>query len=91
MAEQDAFAIPDRIAIDAKGYGWRVWDDEDYWSMVPTTTDNDPIAQPVTWFVKEPKLVQVGWRSRTTGEICDCPLGETSPHANSVPVYVMDD
>lgn len=32
--------------------------------------------------------VQVGWRSRTTGEMCDCPVHERSPHANSDPVMV---
>lgn len=34
-------------------------------------------------------LVQVGWRSKGTGEICDCPVYETSPHAASEPVYVI--
>lgn len=48
------FALPDRIAIDAKGYGWRQWDDEEMWSMVPTNPDNSPIPQPVTWFVLVP-------------------------------------
>lgn len=33
-------------------------------------------------------LIQVGWRSRLTGEICECPVYERSPHANSDPVYV---
>ena len=33
-------------------------------------------------------IVQIGWRSRLTGEICDCPVYELSPHANSDPVYV---
>lgn len=32
--------------------------------------------------------VQVGWRSRITGEMCDCPVYESSPHANSEPVMV---
>ena len=35
-----------------------------------------------------PGYVQIGWRSRLTGEICDCPIYERSPHANSDPVYV---
>ena len=35
----------------------------------------------------KPRLVQVGWISRTTGVICDCPVYETSPHANYDPVY----
>lgn len=49
------FALPDRIAIDAKGYGWRQWDDEEMWSMVPTNPDNSPIPQPITWFVPAKK------------------------------------
>lgn len=32
-------------------------------------------------------LVQVGWMNPKTGVMCDCPVYETSPHANSVPVY----
>lgn len=52
----DEFAIPDRIAVDAKGYGWRVWNGSDYWSMVPTNPDNSPIPQPVTWFVPEAEV-----------------------------------
>jgi hypothetical protein len=44
--------MPDRIAVDANGYGWRVWDDQEHWSMVPTNPDNSPIPQPVTWFVQ---------------------------------------
>lgn len=51
MADLGPNAVPDRIAIDAHGYGWRVWDDEDHWSMVPQNPDNSPIPQPVTWFV----------------------------------------
>lgn len=54
MPDSDAFAIPDRIAVDAKGYGWRVWDGSDFWSMVPTNPDNSPIPKPVTWFVPVP-------------------------------------
>lgn len=46
--------MPDRIAIDAKGYGWRVWNDETFWSMVPTNPDNSPIPEPVTWFIPAP-------------------------------------
>lgn len=49
----DEFALPDRIAVDAKGYGWRVWNGSDFWSMVPTNPDNSPIPRPVTWFVPE--------------------------------------
>jgi hypothetical protein len=35
--------------------------------------------------------IQVGWRSRRTGQICECPVYERSPHANSDPVYVHTD
>lgn len=44
-----AHQLPDRIAIDANGFGWRVWDDGT-WSMVPTNPDNSPIPQPVTFY-----------------------------------------
>jgi hypothetical protein len=36
------------------------------------------------------RLVQVGWRSKITGEVCDCPVYEMSPHANSEPVFVLE-
>lgn len=48
------FSIPDRIAVDAQGFGWRVWDYVDHWSMVPTNPDNEPIPEPLTWFVRLP-------------------------------------
>ncbi len=83
-------AVPDRIAIDAKGYGWRQWDEHpDMWSMVPQNPDNSPIPKPLTWFIPQASLVQVGWRSRRTGVVCNCPVYERSPHANSDPVYVL--
>lgn len=61
MAETDSqpFTIPDRIAIDAKGYGWRVWEGEDHWSMVPTNPDNSPIPEPVAWFVPKANFMKV--------------------------------
>lgn len=34
------------------------------------------------------KPTHVAWRSRKSGEICDCSPHERSPHANSDPVYV---
>jgi hypothetical protein len=43
---------PDRIAIDADGFGWRVWDDQEHWSMVPTNPDNEPVPHPLTWYVR---------------------------------------
>jgi len=45
--------LPDRIGIDAHGYGWRAWDDSDLWSMVPQNPDNEPVPEPVTWYVPE--------------------------------------
>ena len=80
--------LPDRIGIDADGFGWRRWDDQDHWSMVPNNPDNSPIPQPVTWFVPEQRYVQIGWRSLTTGQMCDCSPCDMSPHANSEPVYI---
>lgn len=50
------FRVPDRIAIDALGYGWRAWDDDPLFvSMVPQNPDNSPIPQPLTWFVRVPE------------------------------------
>lgn len=49
-------AVPDRIAIDGKGFWWRVWDGYTAWSMVPTNPDNSPITEPVAMYV----LVKVG-------------------------------
>ena len=34
-----------------------------------------------------PRLIQVGWINRETGVMCDCPVYETSPHADYDPVY----
>jgi len=45
--------------VRTKGFGWRVWNDEDYWSMVPTNPDNSPIPQPVTWFIPAELLGEV--------------------------------
>lgn len=41
--------------------------------------------------MKAKRLVQVGWRSKATGVICDCPVYERSPHANSDPVFVVEE
>ena len=51
MTRRGPFAVPDRIAVDANGYGWRVWGDS--WSMVPTNPDNSAPPQPWTWFVRD--------------------------------------
>jgi hypothetical protein len=50
--DDQPFSLPDRIAIDGNGFGWRVWDDSEMWSMVPQNPDNSPIPLPVTWFVR---------------------------------------
>jgi hypothetical protein len=39
---------PPRLAVDANGYVWRVYDE--YWSMCPVNPDNSPIPQPVTFY-----------------------------------------
>lgn len=41
-----------RVAVDADGYWWRVFDDGT-WSMCPTNPDNTPIPEPVTYYVPE--------------------------------------
>jgi hypothetical protein len=38
------------VAIDADGFWWRCYDDEGYWSMVPTNSSNSPIPHPVRRF-----------------------------------------
>lgn len=45
--------VPDRIGIDAAGFGWRAWNDVGHLSTVPQNPDNEPIPSPVTWFVPE--------------------------------------
>jgi hypothetical protein len=39
--------LPDAVVIDANGYWWRVWDEHEYWSMVPVNPDNSPVPLPV--------------------------------------------
>jgi hypothetical protein len=46
-----------------------------------------PQNTPSDLMPEEPRKVQIGWMNPTTGVMCDCPVYETSPHANSVPVY----
>ncbi len=46
MSEQDS-----RLAVDAKGYVWRVF--EDAWSMAPSNPDNSPIPEPVRYYVPQ--------------------------------------
>jgi len=61
LTPEPQFAIPDRVAFDAQGYGWRVFDGDDgvtepTWSMVPVNPDNSPIPQPCTFFVPDDLL-----------------------------------
>lgn len=51
-----AFAVADQIAVDAKGYCWRTWHDNDHWSMCPVNPDNSPIPHPVTWFIPQAEV-----------------------------------
>lgn len=47
-----------RIAVDAKGYWWRVFPDG-WLSMVPTKPDGCPIPHPLTFYVPEEALSQL--------------------------------
>jgi YD repeat-containing protein len=42
---------PPRLAVDAKGYVWRVYDDG-HWSMAPSNPDNSPVPEPITYYVR---------------------------------------
>lgn len=44
--------LPERIAVDAAGFYWRVVSDE-MWSMCLTNPDNSPIPEPVTFYVRD--------------------------------------
>ena len=54
------YAIAPRLAVDADGYCWRVFDpdgvgiEEEMWSMCPVNPDNEPIPQPVIYYVPMP-------------------------------------
>ena len=50
-------AHPPLLAVDAHGYVWRVYENEngELWSMAPANADNSPIPHPVTYYV--PKVV----------------------------------
>lgn len=50
---------PHRIAVDGKGYVWRAYTNEDFWSMAPTNPDNSPIPQPVTYYVPEAEVTEL--------------------------------
>lgn len=50
---------PHRIGVDAKGYVWRAYTDEEFWSMAPTNPDNSPIPQPVTYYVPESRVAEL--------------------------------
>jgi hypothetical protein len=41
-------AHPPRLAVDANGYVWRVYDE--FWSMCPVNPDNSPVPEPVTFY-----------------------------------------
>jgi hypothetical protein len=40
---------PPRLAVDAKGYVWRVYNDG-HWSMAPSNPDNSPVPEPITYY-----------------------------------------
>lgn len=39
---------PGRLAVDAKGFVWRVYGT--HWSMAPSNPDNFPVPYPVTFY-----------------------------------------
>jgi hypothetical protein len=54
------FDSPHRVAVDAKGYVWRVYPEGvipgaygECWSMAPTNPDNSPVPEPVIYYVPE--------------------------------------
>jgi len=59
---------PPRLAVDAQGYVWQVYD-EDTWSMAPSNPDNEPIPQPVAFYVPLNEIVaQILARGETRRE-----------------------
>lgn len=53
--------LPERIAVDAAGFYWRVVSDE-MWSMCPTNSDNSPIPEPVTFYVRDGGNIEQKYR-----------------------------
>lgn len=45
---------PPKMAVDADGYCWRVY--PTHWSMCPVNPDNEPVPDPVTFYVPEPEI-----------------------------------
>lgn len=41
--------LPPKLAIDARGFVWRVYDT--HWSMAPSNPDNQPIPGPMAYYV----------------------------------------
>lgn len=42
---------PPRLAVDGRGFVWRVYNDG-HWSMAPSNPDNNPVPEPVTYYVR---------------------------------------
>lgn len=56
MTDELRQELPDVVAIDANGYWWRYWEDDQLnWSMIPTNSDNSPIPTPIKFY----KLVEI--------------------------------
>lgn len=51
MSDRDTSYRPAKLAVDANGFVWRVY--PEFWSMAPSNPDNEPIPQPVTYYVPE--------------------------------------
>ncbi|MGH7486717.1 MAG: hypothetical protein ACREMY_14120, partial [bacterium] len=43
--------LPEKLAIDGRGFVWRVF--AEHWSMAPSNPDNEPIPEPITYYLPE--------------------------------------
>lgn len=59
---------PHKICVDGKGYVWRAYTDEDYWSMAPVNPDNSPVPHPRTFYVPESSIDALITQARREAE-----------------------
>lgn len=53
--------LPIKLAVDADGYVWRIYQsyeekDTYIWSVAPVNEGNEPIPEPITWYVRQDPL-----------------------------------
>lgn len=68
------FTIPDKVAFDSRGIGWRWFNDvagQAMFSMVPVSTDNDPMYEPLTWFVPQSEQVALAQHHREAEHLAE--------------------